>query len=337
MTDDRPINVEADLDWVRRALSASDPARTPDRLLTAMPAPSTGGRSPQPPRRRRAALLATSVAAAVLLVVGVVAVAAIGTGPSHHPTAGNGTAAVLSAYTTTVGAESAHVSLSLTVGDMSVRVEGVVDLHTGDGDLTFTLPPPIGQIEAISTGPVYYLRLPPLLQAAAGGKPWVRLDRTVLEGVVGSQVGVPGVGTTLDVTGVLAWLRSVSGQVTAVGHDTINGVLTTHYRAAVDASRAAASVGADPSTASAVAQAAGQTVPVDVWIDAQGRLRQMQVSLDLTKLRLPQGATLPAEARGTAVLTVDLWDFGVPVHTTAPPADQVTDASPLIGRLGQSG
>jgi hypothetical protein len=338
MTDDRPISMEADLDWVRRTLAASDPAGAADRPLTVMPAPSTRGLSPQPARRRPAAILVTSIAAAVLLVVGVVAVAAgIGIGRSHHPTTATGTAAVLSAYTRTVGAQSAHGSLSLTLGDASVHVDGIVDLRTGAGDLTFILPPPIGQVEAISTGQVYYVRLPPLLQAAAGGKPWVQLDRSALEGLVGNQMGVPGVGTTLDVTGVLGWLRSDSGQVATVGHDTINGVPTTHYRATVDASRAAASVGADPSTAAAVAQATGQSVPVDVWIDAQGRLRQMQVSLDLTKLHLPQGATLPAQARGTAVLTVDLWDFGVPVHATAPPADQVTDASPLIGRLGQSG
>ena len=227
--------------------------------------------------------------------------------------------------------------MSLTLGDTSLHVDGIVDLRSGEGDLRLTLPAPIGQIEAISTGQVYYLHMPSLLEGADGGTPWVKLDRSALEGLVGSQLGVPGIGTTLDVTGILAWLRDVSGEVAIVGHNTISGTPTTHYRATVDVSRAAASVGADPSTASAVTGAVGQTVPVDVWIDAQGRLRQMQVSLDLATLHLPQGATLPAEARGTAVLTVDLWDFGVPVHAVAPPADQVTDASSLIGGLGQRG
>jgi hypothetical protein len=73
-------------------------------------------------------------------------------------------------------------------------------------------------------------------------------------------------------------------------------------------------MGADTNDAAALAQAVGRTLPVDVWINAQGRLRQLKISLDLNTLNAFQGVTLPTQARGTAVLTVDLWNFGVSVH-----------------------
>jgi hypothetical protein len=48
--------------------------------------------------------------------------------------------------------------------------------------------------------------------------------------------------------------------------------------------------------------------------------------------------TLPANLRGTADLSIDLWNFGVTVHPVAPPANQVSDASAAIGALaGRTG
>jgi hypothetical protein len=97
-------------------------------------------------------------------------------------------------------------------------------------------------------------------------------------------------------------------------------------------------MGAGTNDGSALAPALGRTVPMDVWIDAQGRLRQLQVSLDLNTLNPSQGVTLPSQVHGTAVLTVDLWNFGVTVHPVPPPANQVSDASSLIGgRSGRAG
>jgi hypothetical protein len=219
-----------------------------------------------------------------------------------------------------------------------VTVNGVSDLRTDQAVLTVQLPAPFGQIEVQSTGQDYFVHLPPQLQGVAGGKPWVRVDRGTLQALAGSQLGVPGLGTTLDFGSVLAWLRGVSGQVTTVGNEHINGTPTTHYRAQVDLSRAAATMGADANDASALARVVGRTLPMDVWIDAQGRLRQLKVSLDLNTLHASPGVTPPTHARGTAVLTVDLWNFGVSVHPVPPPSNQVSDASSLIGaRAGRAG
>jgi hypothetical protein len=335
VTDDRPLApLEVDLEWVRRTLAPADPVGPGDRHLVATPASMTDPPRLERPRRRSAPMLVTAMAAAAVLVLGLVAVTSQrGTKPAHGRTSVSGPAAVLAAYSTTLGAQSAQGKVLLSLGGSSVTVEGSADLRSGAGDLTLTLPAPVGQVEVLSTGQGYFVHLLSQLRTAAGGKPWVRVDRATLE-----RLEASGLGTTLDFSGVLGWLGGVSGHVSTVGSETVNDTPTTHYRARVDVSRVAASMGVDANTASAIAQAVGQTVPVDVWIDAQGRLRQMKVSLDLTTLHLPQGVTLPAELRGTAVLTIDLWNFGVTVHPVPPPADQVGDASSLLGPLaGRTG
>lgn len=340
MTDHRSNPpLDADLDWVRRTLAPADPVRPADRPLVSAP-----GGSPAPPRRERnrrrsAPLLVTASAAAAALIAGVITVATQGDGKQPaHPTATAGPAPVLAAYATTINAQSAQGRVSLSVGGTSLHVDGVADLRTGQGDLAVSLPAPFGQAEVRSTGPDYFVHLPPQLAAATGTKPWIRVDRATLQELAGSQLGVPGLGAALDFSDLLAWLRDVSGQIATIGDQTINGTPTTHYRAQVDVARAASRMGADTNTASAVARTIGSTLPVDVWIDAQGRLRQMEVAVDLDTLRPPQGVTLPGNLRGRADLTIDLWNFGVAVHQVAPPANQVSDASSVIGALaGRSG
>jgi hypothetical protein len=303
-----------------------------------MPASITDMPPLGPARRRSRPVLVAAMVAAAALILGVIAVTVGGSGKrTQHPTAAGGPAAVLAAYTTTVGAQSAQGSASLSVGATSVTVNGVGDLRTDQADLTVQLPAPFGQIEVRSTGQAYFVHLPPQLHGLAGGKPWVRVDPGTLQALAGSQLGVPGLGTTLDFGSVLTWLQGVSGQITTVGNERIHGTPTTHYRAQVDLSRVAATMGADAHDASALAQTVGPTHPVEVWIDAQGRLRQLKVTLDLNTLHASQAVTPPTQARGTAVLTVDLWNFGVTVHPVPPPANQVSDASSLIGTPAGAG
>jgi hypothetical protein len=187
-------------------------------------------------------------------------------------------------------------------------------------------------VEVRTIGSVAYVQVPSSLQALLGGKPWVKADATTAEGLAGQVLGVPGLGTGLDFTGLLEWLRGVSGQVTVVGTDTIHGAVATHYHADVDLAKAAASA---PSGSRAkleqAALAAGQTIPVEVWIDNQGRLRQLKASFDPSKLQAPPGG--PTKGLGTVVATVDLWNFGTAVNVIPPPADQVGALNGMTGGL----
>ena len=69
-------------------------------------------------------------------------------------------------------------------------------------------------------------------------------------------------------------------------------------------------------------------VPVEVWVDAGGRIRQITASLT------PAGASTPALA-----VTIDLDDFGAPVSIAAPPAAEtyLTTLAALATSTGLSG
>ena len=69
-----------------------------------------------------------------------------------------------------------------------------------------------------------------------GGKPWIKVDLNA----VGKQAGIDlsqftQLGT--DPSRMVDWLRTVSGDVTTVGTEKLDGVDTTHYRATVDLSK----------------------------------------------------------------------------------------------------
>jgi hypothetical protein len=68
------------------------------------------------------------------------------------------------------------------------------------------------------------------------------------------------------------------------------------------------------------------TIPADVWIDAEGRLRRMQFSTD--------GATLGAAGvneKDSVSLTLEFSDFGKDANIEAPPASETKDLKGLLG------
>ena len=60
------------------------------------------------------------------------------------------------------------------------------------------------------------------------------------------------------------------------------------------------------------------TIPADVWVDNDGLARRIQLKLDLAKLAGPDGGT----DGPVLTMSMDLYDFGVPVHVEAPPASE---------------
>jgi hypothetical protein len=312
-----------DVAWLRRHLGPADPIRSfaPTAPPALDPAVLTATLSvPATPRRRRARVAAAALSAAAL-VAAVVAVSATA-GGGHGPTHVVSGQPIFAAAAATEAAHTAQVSVSVTSGSKVVDVQGNVDLAADASDFTAGLPMGIGTVEVRTIGSAGYVKVPSDFQGLVGGKPWVQVDLPTIDGLAGQQLGLPGLGGGLDVTGMLDWLRGVSGNVTEIGTDTIHGDTTTHYRANVDLTKAAAE--APPAVRAQVeqaAQAVGQTIPVDVWVDGQGRLRQLIVSVDPGKAQAPDGGVL--SGTGPVVVTVDLWGFGAPVTVTAPPADQV--------------
>src|SRR4051812_43265357 len=126
---------------------------------------------------------------------------------------------------------------------------------------------------------------------------------------------------------MLRFLKAV-GSSHVVGTEPIRGAPTTHYSATIDLAKAADSLG-DKQTAAALKQlyaSSGQvTLPIDVWVDRAGRVRREHFSLSL-------GAR--AGAAAAVDMTLEFIRFGVPVDLTAPPPDQVLDATGILRALG---
>jgi len=86
-----------------------------------------------------------------------------------------------------------------------------------------------------------------------------------------------------------------------VGPSAVDGVPTTEYRASVDLSKVAGQAGAAAGAASSLARGVAQafglgTVPVSVWVDDRGRVRQLAMDVAILRLHVD--------------MTIGLSDFG---------------------------
>jgi hypothetical protein len=164
--------------------------------------------------------------------------------------------------------------------DMS-GAAGVVGMRAADGGADFTVP-----ARLVAVDDVVYARGGPMA-ATIGRAPtdWVRLDRASLvdRGPQGDAVSL-----LFDPFGPLQVLGEATAGARVVGHDEIRGSPATHL--ATHAGRR------------------GRAAPVDVWVDADGVIRRLEI-------RLSGGV---GADDGALVTTVDLFDVGHPVDVTAP-------------------
>jgi len=169
-----------------------------------------------------------------------------------------------------------------------------------------------------SGDPVMYMQLGFLTAFLPGGKSWIRLDLAD----AGKAAGVDLkqlMGATQNPSDWLAVLQG-SGDFTKVGSESIDGVNTTHYHGTVDLRKAAEATGL---TADAMQRlldlGAPSEYPVDVWVDDSGYVRQFQASYD---------EKVSGQSMSTT-MTMGMSDYGTDVEISAPPADQVFDATSL--------
>jgi hypothetical protein len=160
--------------------------------------------------------------------------------------------------------------------------------------------------------------MPPALR----GVKWLKVD---LRGASGAPNGTsPG-----SFTQYLQYLRGVAADgVHQLGSETIRGVATTHYKAEIDKSRLVDELAKARRSLPAAQQklldqglvAVGDNPTVDVWIgNADHLVHRLMLQLDMTAA----GQSLQMN------MSLDLYDFGVPVDVHAPPASEVRDLSDL--------
>lgn len=221
---------------------------------------------------------------------------------------------VLAAATGGIGAGSVRMTVTVTpAGQLpGNRVRAVGAFTTRPplrGWIAMSLPTPSGVVSLavrVLPGAVY-------LHAPAGvrmiGGRWVRMGGGSLW-----QAGSPA-AQGQSPTAVLGMLAGAPARVVDLGPATVGGVATTHYRFTVDLRAVPARVPAAQRAwmrrvvAGLIAAGHSSTVPMQVFVDRRGRLRRATYSVGSPADRVD--------------VVVGMSGYGVPVHVSAPPANQV--------------
>ncbi len=188
-----------------------------------------------------------------------------------------------------------------------------------------------GTVQMIFQYPVIYMNIPFLAGELPEGKTWMKLD---LSKAASAGVELPQLSSLDqdDPTQFLEYLRASSGGVSTVGSEALDGVPTTHYRATLQLSSILDRV---PSSQQAAAKAALEKlgdaggIPVNVWVDAQGRVRRMQLSIAASA---PAGTAggVAGTTVGDGTITIDFTSYGSVPPVVPPPSSQVFDASSMV-------
>jgi hypothetical protein len=270
---------------------------------------------------------AAAAAALAVMAVGAAELGAFASPATAAPA--HGFSAFSKAYQTTIGQKTSDVSLTIKENvegqSISITASGAFDYGDNAGHLTLNINAGSGTEtlqEVLSNGQAY-VELPSSDQSLLGGKPWI----AVPVGGAGSS-GLSGESPT----SALSLLETNASGVIKVGSATIDGVTTTEYRAKVNPNKASAN--ASPQLRKYLHQALSQfsglhSLPIQVWIDGQDRIRQIKETVTLK----PNVGSAAASAGAVHVATtVNLSNYGVPVTVTVPPPDQVSHES--LSQLG---
>ncbi len=328
-------------------------ADTPGRSMVPAAEPATSLSYPgpvptlDPARRRRPtrrAMMAAALAALVVVGVGAAAFAdghgttgsrsAAGPADLAGPAA-ESTATGSAAFTLSVTADSPGIQSTLISGTGSIDLASHVDRMTVSIPTVSSVLGGRTGTTVVTDGNGVYLQVP-ALSVLTGGRSWLEASTSAT-----SSSGSLALAALGDPSRLLGALGSVTGSVTKVGTPRLDGVSTTEYRSTVSLTGLVSGLAhrtqssASASAAAEVADALGApTVPVTVWVGADGRVHQLAVSLDLNHptvsgvLHSLDPSLLGSGLAGAGpdlTLTVGLSNYGAPVSVSVPPDTQVVN------------
>jgi len=216
---------------------------------------------------------------------------------------------------------SAKMSLNMNISaagtSTTMTGSGVEDPATKSAQMQISMAiPGAGNlaIQEVVSGKTVYMK------SDVFGDKWIKLDLAQL-------AGNNSLGTATDPCSTLSMLKNVPGTaVTKLGDDTVNGESATHYQVKLDINTLLANSPLKKLVDQLGSAGMPSTIPLDLWIDGQGRPARLVMDLAFTI----QGQSIKED------LTIDLHDWGTPVSVTAPDPSQVEDApqSLLSGLLG---
>jgi hypothetical protein len=151
-------------------------------------------------------------------------------------------------------------------------------------------------------------------------KPWVRDDSgdacasNDSSGFLGAMLGMPGVHT--GPANVIDELANRGVALARVGTESIRGTATMHWRADIPKPATPTTLGNSDDCGD---DFGGGTPKLEIWTDDENRVRRITMS---------SSAELGGSPFSVSV-TTELYDYGVEVDVTAPPADQISHGSSM--------
>jgi hypothetical protein len=262
---------------------------------------------------------------AIAAIAVVLALAAVGCGSSkkHASTKPVSGELIVNAASKSIRAGSVEAEFELGGAGVSGSGSGVFNTgasRSGQLSMKINLQGASVPLDSVITGNVLYIRSSVLTQQLGlnADKQWVRLDLAQLAQQRGIDLSSLANASPTPAS-ALSYLRG-SSNVQELGHESVNGVETTHYKVTVDLERAAArSSGSVRQSLKRVIQTTGATkLPIGVWVDTKGYVRKVHYK--------------QREAAGRSVdVTMNLHDYGPPVTIKPPPADSVANLGRALG------
>ena len=248
------------------------------------------------------------------------AASACSAAPAGVSVAADPAAAVRSAGTTSMKIGTAEVATSV-----AMTADGKTDQFSGTGafdfakqlgSITLSVPPDVSAqstLDEVVTPSTLYMR-----PSGSTGK-WVEVDSARLAD--GDLISA-GYTSPILAFAMLRGAGASGGKVSYAGQDKVYDVPVAHYTGTLNLTAAASAAPAPESTALAAAghSFTKQTVPFDVYLDAQG-----QVLRFVAHYQFP--APAPAKGLVSIVSSTDLYDLGKPVSVAAPAAADVLRAN----------
>jgi hypothetical protein len=228
----------------------------------------------------------------------------------------------------TESAGTARFELALEGGQASFAAQGAFNFDEQQTSMTIdlgSLGVALGQqdatLDAVLDGKVFYMRFPALTGFIRPGKPWLKLDLEEVAAKSGADLSQLDQLSYADPTQALAYLQG-AGELTEVGKEDVRGVDTAHYKGTIDLEEAVANAPAAQreKLQRLLEQSSVMDLPAEAWIDGDGYLRKLTLSLS-----------------GAMRMSLELFGFGSEVDIDVPADDEVTDLSELAGKRIEQG
>lgn len=214
--------------------------------------------------------------------------------------------------------------------NMSMSGEGAIDFDEEVGRLTMEVPGLGMEMETIFDGDTTYTRMPAMLGGGSEGQ-WIRQEGGDLDA---TGLGVES-GLGEDPADMLAALEDAADaeDIETLGSDEVRGDPVEGYAFTVRAADLSGSGEAPEGLADL-------EVPMEAWLDDQGRLRRMVSEIDISEamdatMGQTEGAegeagadlgALPGAMGGTMTMTMEMFDFGTEVDASVPDDADIIDA-----------